>query len=94
MVVVGGGGGPCEGLRYKQVNDFLLALRLFPHLTAWKGLWNDGLEGRPFAQQPSSSIWCRRPARILTLLLAPLATVHGQVVGVQGLNLCCDSHLV
>lgn len=53
----GGGwgvGGGCEGLRYKQVNDFLLALRLFPHLTAWKGLWRDGLEERPFAQQPSS----------------------------------------
>lgn len=63
-----GGAEPWERLRYKQVNDFLLALRSFPHLTAWKGLWRGGLERRP-----SLCVWCRRTAQIPTLLLAPLA---------------------
>lgn len=35
------GGGRGGG---KHLNDFLLALRLFLHLTAWTGPWRDGLE--------------------------------------------------
>lgn len=72
-LTAGGEGDPCEQLRYKQVNDFLFPLRLFPHLTAWRTLWRDGLEQRPFAKQPCWPICCRHTAQIPKLLLTPLA---------------------
>lgn len=42
----------CELPRYKQVNDFLFALRLFPHLSARAGPRRDGLELQSLTKQP------------------------------------------
>lgn len=42
----------CELLRYKQVNDFLFFLRLFPHLSAWPSPWRDGLKLQSLTKQP------------------------------------------